>query len=222
MSEPPPAGPRQILLTVTGGNDPRPFELGFELVGWTNDGGFTVGTPTMDEFAAGAARAAVETLETEIRRRLGGRRLVAEPPTSRPDRGEPSTSSACGALPPRLSEEARAARAPRPTEELVGALQDRIHRDDVAARAAHTARSAMTHERELTPLPPHGAVEGIDRRRTNLVLTAVYMAGAPPSSPSALVNGEHRELPTTVRDTDVVKLLVGGGAARVSITGRFT
>ncbi|MCU0692925.1 MAG: hypothetical protein MUF54_16115 [Polyangiaceae bacterium] len=29
--------------------------------------------------------------------------------------------------PPKLSEEARAARAPRPPEELVGALQDRIH-----------------------------------------------------------------------------------------------
>ena len=28
---------------------------------------------------------------------------------------------------PKLSEEARAARAPRPPEELVGALQDRIH-----------------------------------------------------------------------------------------------
>lgn len=31
------------------------------------------------------------------------------------------------ASPPKLSEEARAARAPRPPEELVGALQDRIH-----------------------------------------------------------------------------------------------
>jgi DNA-binding transcriptional regulator YiaG len=32
-----------------------------------------------------------------------------------------------GVSPPKLSEEARAARTPRPPEELVGALQDRIH-----------------------------------------------------------------------------------------------
>lgn len=42
--------------------------------------------------------------------------------------------------PPRLSREARAARAPRPPEELVGALQDRIHRDGGAVRAAKSAR----------------------------------------------------------------------------------
>lgn len=37
--------------------------------------------------------------------------------------------------PPKLSEKARATRAPRPPEELVGALQDRIHRDAGTARA---------------------------------------------------------------------------------------
>jgi DNA-binding transcriptional regulator YiaG len=42
--------------------------------------------------------------------------------------------------PPKLSEEARAARAPRPPEELVGALQDRIHRDGGIARAAKSVR----------------------------------------------------------------------------------
>jgi hypothetical protein len=42
--------------------------------------------------------------------------------------------------PPKLSEEARAARAPRPPEELVGALQDRIHRDGGMARAAKSVR----------------------------------------------------------------------------------
>ena len=48
-----------------------------------------------------------------------------------------------GGLPellPRLSEEARAARAPRPPEELVGALQDRIHREPGAFRAAKSVR----------------------------------------------------------------------------------
>ena len=40
------------------------------------------------------------------------------------------------AAPPKLSEEARAARAPRPPEELVGALQDRIHPTSGRLRAA--------------------------------------------------------------------------------------
>jgi len=40
----------------------------------------------------------------------------------------------------KLSEEARAARAPRPPEELVGALQDRIHREGGTARAAKSVR----------------------------------------------------------------------------------
>jgi hypothetical protein len=42
--------------------------------------------------------------------------------------------------PSKLSEEARAARAPRPPEELVGALQDRIHRDGGTARIAKSVR----------------------------------------------------------------------------------
>lgn len=42
--------------------------------------------------------------------------------------------------PPKLSDEARAARAPRAPEELVGALQDRIHRDGGTARAARSVR----------------------------------------------------------------------------------
>lgn len=42
--------------------------------------------------------------------------------------------------PPKISEEARAARAPRPPEELVGALQDRVHRESGATRAAKSAR----------------------------------------------------------------------------------
>ena len=42
--------------------------------------------------------------------------------------------------PPKLSEEARAARAPLPPEELVGARQDRIHRDGGIARAAKSVR----------------------------------------------------------------------------------
>lgn len=41
---------------------------------------------------------------------------------------------------PKLSKEARAARAPRPPEELVGALQDRIHRDSGAFRSARSVR----------------------------------------------------------------------------------
>jgi DNA-binding transcriptional regulator YiaG len=41
---------------------------------------------------------------------------------------------------PKLSKEARAARAPRPPEELVGALQDRVHRDTGAFRAARSVR----------------------------------------------------------------------------------
>jgi DNA-binding transcriptional regulator YiaG len=40
------------------------------------------------------------------------------------------------AAPPKLSEEARAARAPRPPEELVGALQNRIHPTSGRLRAA--------------------------------------------------------------------------------------
>ena len=40
------------------------------------------------------------------------------------------------AAPPKLSEEARAARAPRPPDELVGALQDRIHPTSGRLRAA--------------------------------------------------------------------------------------
>lgn len=42
--------------------------------------------------------------------------------------------------PPKLSEEARTARAPQSPEELVGALQDRIHRDGGTARAAKSVR----------------------------------------------------------------------------------
>jgi DNA-binding transcriptional regulator YiaG len=43
--------------------------------------------------------------------------------------------------PPKLSAEAHAARAARPPEELVGALQDRIHRDGGTARAAKSVRN---------------------------------------------------------------------------------
>lgn len=43
--------------------------------------------------------------------------------------------------PRQLSEEVRAARAPQSPEELVGALQDRIHRDGGAARAAKSVRA---------------------------------------------------------------------------------
>ncbi|MEQ1568213.1 MAG: XRE family transcriptional regulator [Myxococcota bacterium] len=46
--------------------------------------------------------------------------------------------------PPKLSEEARAARAPRPPDELVGALQDRIHPTSgrlLAAKPIATSRS---------------------------------------------------------------------------------
>jgi transcriptional regulator with XRE-family HTH domain len=39
-----------------------------------------------------------------------------------------------------LSDEAKAARAPLPPEELVGALQDRIHRDKRVARAAKSVK----------------------------------------------------------------------------------
>ena len=42
--------------------------------------------------------------------------------------------------PPKLADEARAARARRTPEELVGALQDRIHRDGGTARAAKSVR----------------------------------------------------------------------------------
>ena len=42
--------------------------------------------------------------------------------------------------PPKLSEEARMARAPQPPETLVGALQDRIHRDDGRTRVAKSVR----------------------------------------------------------------------------------
>jgi transcriptional regulator with XRE-family HTH domain len=41
---------------------------------------------------------------------------------------------------PRLSDEVTAARAPRPPEELVGALQDRVHRETRTARAAKSVR----------------------------------------------------------------------------------
>jgi DNA-binding transcriptional regulator YiaG len=44
------------------------------------------------------------------------------------------------ATPPKLSDEARAARAPRPPDELVRALQDRVHRDGGRARAARSVR----------------------------------------------------------------------------------
>ena len=44
------------------------------------------------------------------------------------------------ASPTKLSEKARAARAPRPPEELVGALQDRIHRESGVVRAAKSVR----------------------------------------------------------------------------------
>ncbi len=43
-------------------------------------------------------------------------------------------------LSPRLSREARAARAPRPPEELVGALEDRVHRESGALRLAKSVR----------------------------------------------------------------------------------
>ena len=44
------------------------------------------------------------------------------------------------AVPPRLSDEARAARAPQPPDVLAGALQDRVHRDGGKARAARSVR----------------------------------------------------------------------------------
>jgi DNA-binding transcriptional regulator YiaG len=43
-------------------------------------------------------------------------------------------------LPPKLSEGARAARAPRGPDELVGVLQDRIHREGGTARVARSVR----------------------------------------------------------------------------------
>jgi DNA-binding transcriptional regulator YiaG len=46
-----------------------------------------------------------------------------------------------GARPPKLSAEAMAARAPRPPGELVGALQDRVHRDTGVHRAAKSVRT---------------------------------------------------------------------------------
>jgi DNA-binding transcriptional regulator YiaG len=42
--------------------------------------------------------------------------------------------------PPRLSDEAKAARAPRSPEELASALQDRVHRETGAARAAKSVK----------------------------------------------------------------------------------
>jgi DNA-binding transcriptional regulator YiaG len=42
---------------------------------------------------------------------------------------------------PKLSEEAAAARTPRPPDQLVGALQDRVHRETGVARPAKTARA---------------------------------------------------------------------------------
>ncbi len=47
---------------------------------------------------------------------------------------------ACRVLPPALSPETRAARAPLPPEALVDALQDRIHRDRGPVRAAKSVR----------------------------------------------------------------------------------
>ena len=44
------------------------------------------------------------------------------------------------AAPPKISDEARAVRAPRPPDELAGALQDRVHRDGGSARAARSVR----------------------------------------------------------------------------------
>jgi DNA-binding transcriptional regulator YiaG len=43
-------------------------------------------------------------------------------------------------LMPRLSDETKAARAPRPPEELVGALQDQIHRETRVGRAAKSVK----------------------------------------------------------------------------------
>ena len=43
-------------------------------------------------------------------------------------------------MPPQLSDEAKAARAPRPPEELVGALQDQIHCEKRVARAAKSVK----------------------------------------------------------------------------------
>jgi hypothetical protein len=43
-------------------------------------------------------------------------------------------------MPPQLSNEAKAARAPRPPEELVGALQDQIHREMRVARPAKSVK----------------------------------------------------------------------------------
>jgi DNA-binding transcriptional regulator YiaG len=43
-------------------------------------------------------------------------------------------------MPPQLSDEEKAARAPRPPEELVGALQDRVHRETRVARAAKSIK----------------------------------------------------------------------------------
>jgi DNA-binding transcriptional regulator YiaG len=43
-------------------------------------------------------------------------------------------------VPPKLTQQTRAARAPTPPDELVGALQDRIHRERGAVRVAKSAR----------------------------------------------------------------------------------
>lgn len=45
------------------------------------------------------------------------------------------------ASPPTLAEEAKAARTPRPPENLVGALQDRVHREPGIVRAAKSVRA---------------------------------------------------------------------------------
>jgi hypothetical protein len=47
--------------------------------------------------------------------------------------------------PPKISEDARTLRAPQRPEELVGALQDRIHRNEGTARVAKSVRSRGGH-----------------------------------------------------------------------------
>lgn len=56
-----------------------------------------------------------------------------------------------GVAPPKLSEEARAARAPRAPEELVGALQDRIHPTSGRLLAAKPIATDRGPARSATP-----------------------------------------------------------------------
>jgi hypothetical protein len=77
--------------------------------------------------------------------------------------------------PPKLSEEARAARAPRPPEELVGALQDRIHPTSGRLLAAKPIATPAQKTEAIDDAKSFNSRYQSTRIRKNRVVEAIFV-----------------------------------------------